>query len=298
MLGGAFLSCACQHDSNVAFDDSQLPSEGSDTAGSASTSTGGSQSTTAGESGGGSSALGGKPGASGGAAGKPSGGSGGKPTTGEGGKAGGATGGMNGTAGKAGTAGAPMGGASTGGASTGGVAGMAGMANPDPDPIVYETADIDDSSVSACLPNTNFGLDESLNVDGDAFCVVQTLITAPLADVPDNAIVQSASLTLDCINVGGAITVSYVNGEWKETTVRWTNRPEAGTNLGSVQCKVLGPVVIDLKAAVTAWLSGAHKNFGIYLRMETTDGSDFSSSDNENANLHPVLNVTYTLPQK
>ena len=148
------------------------------------------------------------------------------------------------------------------------------------------------------MPNANFGDLDTFNVDGDPFCAVDTLISAPLDGVPAGALVSEASFSLTCTNTGEAITVSYVDGKWAELEVRWNNRPQAGTSLGSVTCDQLGEVKIDLTAAVKAWLAGDHKNFGIYLRTDNTDGTDFDSSEAADPAVRPKLSVTYTLPVK
>ena len=50
--------------------------------------------------------------------------------------------------------------------------------------------------------------------------------------------------------------------------------------------------------AVVAWLSGEHHGYGVYLTSENTNGTDFASSEADEAASRPKLSVTYTLPQK
>jgi hypothetical protein len=306
-LCGALLACACQHDSNAVFDDSKLPSNqpagSAGNPGSAGSSQGGSSAAT-GESGRAGQATGGAgPGAGASAGGAASAGAAGRGTGGKGGgaagKGGAETGGAAGQAaggGKGGSAGS----VATGGGGKGGKGGAGGSGgNPSqPEPMTVETTNIDDTDVQSCMPNANFGSLESFNVDGDTFCVVQTLINAPLDGVPDGALVSDASLTLTCTNVGEAIAVSYVDGKWDELEVRWNDRPQAGTLLGHITCDQLGEIKIDLTQAVKAWLAGEHENFGIYLRTDNTDGSDFDSSEAATEATRPRLSVTYTLPVK
>jgi hypothetical protein len=292
-LGGALLASACQHDSNAVFDDTKLPST---EPGSSGEGQGGSGAvageSNAGRAGGG---TGGKASA-GGAGGKTSAagaggktnaaGAGGKASAGGAGKAGAETGGSGGAAGKSGAGGAIAGMAGTGGTAT------------DPGPMTFETRDIDDTDVQECSKNENFGVDDPLNPDGDNFCAIETLISIPLAGVPDGALVSDASLTLTCTDPGGAIVVSYVDETWSELKVTWNSRPNDGTIIDNIRCKDVGEVTIDLTTAVTAWLAGDHENFGIYLRTESTDGTDFASSEADNEAERPRLSVTYTLPVK
>ena len=296
-LGAALAASACQHDSNVIFDDGSLKSP--DAGGSGATNNGGSDAAagadTSGSSSsgsGGSSNQGGKATAgsvgSGQAGGKASGGNGGGGGGGGGGKAGFDAGGSTSQGGKIGQGG------KAGSASAGG--GVGGSANPEP--VTVETTEIADTEVGSCMPNANHGEAESMTVDGALGCSSQILINAPLTLVPDGALVSAATLTLTCTDPGGPITVSYVNEVWDELTVRWNNRPNMGMMLDTVTCAESGEITIDLTRAVTAWLAGDHKPNGIYLHSVSTDGTDFDTSESADVGSRPKLSVTYTLPIK
>ena len=300
-LGAALVASACQHDSSADFADTNLHSGD---AGSASTASGtgsgaeAGQSSEAGSSSGGGSAE----------AGSNSAGTGGNPagTAGTGGSSSAGTPSVGGTgSGGKGNAGAAGTGNEAGKTSTqGGVAGTTGEAGKGggtvdpPKPITFTTRDIDDTHVASCFPLMNFGEGVSVNVDGDQACRYETLFNAPLKEVPAGALVSAASLVLDCINTGDPVTVSYVDEAWNELSVRWNNRPEVGTTLGTFTCAQLGPVTIDLTVAVKAWLAGSHSNYGIYLRSETSGGSDYTTSEAKAEASRPLLSVTYTLPVK
>jgi hypothetical protein len=282
------LASACQHDSDVTFDDNGLTSP--DTAGSSS----GAGSATGGAEASGGSAAGGTKAGSGNTAGKASSaGMGGE--TADGGKAGSSDGGSN-PSGGAGVAGTTQGG--TGGKNaSGGSGGSGGTANPDPEPVTVDITDVADTYVSSCYPNANFGDELTVNVDHDQ-CTYQGLIKPSLAEIPDAAVVDKATLTLTCTNAGGMINVSYVVGNWTELSVDWNNKPTNGTALGKLDCQEVGPVTIDLTVAVKAWLSGAHDDDGVYLRTENSDGTDFASTQAADEGKWPTLSVTYTLPVK
>ncbi len=286
-LGAVLLTSACQHDSTATFDDSNLtsPAGGSATASGGSVGSGAAgASAKAGGSAGGSKASTGSGGkASGGAAGNSAGG-----TASNGGNAGSDTGGTTSQAGIGGQGGAA--GSASGGGGTG------GSVDPDPEPVTVETTEIDDTHVASCMPSQNFGELVRVEIDGDQDCRYETLMTVPLANVPEGALVSEALLALNCTNLGGVVTVSYANAAWKELMVRWNTRPEVGTTLGTVTCTAEGVVSLDLTAAVQAWLSGAQAQHGIYLRSESTDGTDFDSSESEKLSQRPRLIVTYTLP--
>jgi hypothetical protein len=281
-LGTALLASACQPDSNANFDDSNLTSP--DAGGSNASAGDGSDagnSTAGSKASGGSASMAGKS-----SGGGPAGGKGGSASNG--GKAGSDAGGAMSVAGKA------QGGAA--GSAVAGGGGTGGSANPEP--VTVETSDIDDTHVASCMQLLNFGEEKSLNVDGDLQCRYETLIDFPRLELPASALVSTATLTLTCTNVGGAVTVAYANQAWKELTVRWNNRPEVGAMLGTITCTQVGEVAVDLTAAFKAWLAGEHAADGIYLRTENIDGTDFGSSEADKAGARPKLSVTYTLPVK
>ena len=131
---------------------------------------------------------------------------------------------------------------------------------------------------------------------GDKFndqCRVRALFNAPLPKVPAGAKVTKVTLTLTCLEAGGAVTVSYVEEPWAELMVRWYDSPKLGATLGTTQCSGAGTVSINLTDAALAWLGGKHANYGIYLSSESTDGTEFASSEAKAEASRPVLSLTY-----
>jgi hypothetical protein len=282
-FGMALWACACERDSAALFDDGQLPAL---PAGGAQGAVAGSSAIagddagadsgggTSGDTGGSTADAGSGAGSSGGVAnegGAASAGSAGKPGAGEGGKAGAATAG-------------------------GGAGGT--KPDPEPDPVTITIGELEDAYVASCMQYVNFGKAVTLNVDYDNSCVYHALLNPSLADLPDGALVSKATLTLSCVNAGGDVNVSYADSAWKEDTVRYNDRPENGAALGKLSCAEEGAVTFDLTAAVAAWLSGEHPAYGLYLRTEAQDGTDFASSQAATADSRPSLSVTYTLPAK
>jgi hypothetical protein len=303
-LGCALVASACRHDSDADFNDNGLRPPG--TSGSGGSDAGGSDAAAGVDAGGSPSGGGNASAGDPGQGGKASAGTGGGPAVGgdagssnggssNGGKAGTDTGGMAPQAGKAG-----MGGVA--GSATAG-SGMGGTVVTPPKPLTFETTDIDDTYVASCFPSMNYGALSSMNVDGEGdgidSCTYQILIIAPLSAVPAGALVSEATLTLTCTNAGDPITVSYVNEAWKELTVRYNTRPEAGASLGTVTCEQPGgQVTINLTSAVKAWLAGDHAANGIYLRTDDSDGTDFHTSEAHTTSTRPLFRVTYVPPVK
>lgn len=274
---------ACQRESGTDFDDSHLPGTGAAMSGGAPAKAGdgpGAAPSTGGTDvvGDGGSAAGGE-GEVGGTAAAGGGGKAGAATAGEGGKAGAAAGGS-------GSAGASMAGGGSGG--TGGK-----PPDPDPDPVTISITDIDDAHVVSCAAYMNYGNTEKLMVDGNFGCTYATLIDPALEKIPSGAAITAASLELSCTNAGGPITVSFVDETWTENAVRYNARPEVGEKIGALTCEAAGRVEIDVLAAVKAWLDGEHEAFGVYLQTTSQDGTDFVSSEADDAATRPALVVTY-----
>jgi hypothetical protein len=283
-LAATLWTCACERDSAALFDNERLPA--SATAGASGAVAG--SSTSAGDGAGGDDGVGGASGDAGGKApvagtgatmsggsasegGSATAGGAGKPSAGEGGKAGSATGG-------------------------GGAGGT--KPDPEPEPVTIHIVDFEDTYVASCMPYVSFGKTAMLSVDYGDGCAYQALLKPSLAAIPEGALVSKATLTLSCSNDGGAIAASYVSDAWDEDTVRWHDRPDVGSAFGELMCADDGPVTLDLTAVVAAWVSGEHAAYGVYLRTEEQDGTDFASSQASNADERPSLSVTYTLPAK
>jgi hypothetical protein len=271
---------ACQHESSASFDDDSLPNGAGamgQVAGSKASAGQGAASSEGGTPGGGN-------GGSAAMAGEAEGGEG--PDT-MGGSGAGGTGGAAGTNSAGGKAGQPA-------AGTGGMAGGGGKP-VEPEPVTIEIADIDDTYVASCSEYSNYGDSEKLLVDGDKICTYATLLDPALEKIPAGAVISAATLTLTCTNAGGAFDVSFVEETWSENNVRYNNRPNIGSALGSATCPEAGTLSIDVKSAVVAWLAGVQHAYGVYITTEATNGSDFASTEADEAADRPKLSVTYTL---
>ena len=164
-----------------------------------------------------------------------------------------------------------------------------------PDPVSIEITEVEDTTIAFCTPNENFSNQPTLQVDGD-YCLYEALLRPALTAIPARAEVREAILALHCTNAGGPVTVRFVNQSWKPNTVRYNNqRPMPGEVIGTISCEQSGEVVdVDLTSAVRVWLSGDLEPNGIYLTTQSTDGTDFASSEAQKAEQRPVLRVTYT----
>jgi hypothetical protein len=224
-------------------------------------------------------------------------GSGGSTSGGTGGVS---TGGMPGGGGAPNTGGSESGGEAgvdSGGAAgdgaTGGAGGVpaAGGSGGSAEPVTLEIVQFEDTWVDSCEPEDVNGAAMGLLIDADP-CVYEVYLKpVSLSAIPAGATVQSATLTLNCLNAGAEVAVFRAGGAWSESELSWDDRPELGTLLGSFT-PALGAVELDLTEQAQAWVSGSPLD-GIVLTTESVNGSDYSSSEASFASQRPRLSITY-----
>lgn len=129
-----------------------------------------------------------------------------------------------------------------------------------------------------------------------------------LADIPADAVVQSAALTLSNFETGScagsAIRVSRVTGVWTVAGLTWAKQPAVTTtgaatsvkSYGAAACPAEGAVAFDATAIVNSWLSGgAQRGVQITAVQEgaKTGFRKYRSAENGDAAKAAKLTVTY-----
>jgi len=168
-------------------------------------------------------------------------------------------------------------------------------------------AETDDAQISADSPTTNYGTATSVKVDGlspHAHSVIKfpNIFGSGAGQVPSGAIITSATLKVNCTNLGNIMKLYRLTEDWVESQVTWNNRSsgtpwtgagaQGGSNAGisiDGDCTALGWRTIDITQFVQEWSNGA-SNYGIVLMDSGSDGVDFASSESANV---PLLTVTY-----
>jgi hypothetical protein len=169
-------------------------------------------------------------------------------------------------------------------------------------------AQIEDAQIAADTPTVADGNGLSLTVDGQAphahaLLKVPSLIGSGAGQVPAAAVVTSATLVLNCTNVGMAMRVYRLTESWVENEATWNERASgvpwttagadgAGSNAGVAlngDCTATGQRSIDITQFVQEWSNGA-PNHGVVMIDSGTDGVDVDSSESA---ISPVLNVLY-----
>lgn len=163
--------------------------------------------------------------------------------------------------------------------------------------------------------NTNYGTNQDLPcwswTSGGNPTNARGYFKFDLSSIPQNAIIQSAQLSLYCNTTSGisqlhsgsnASTLSMVNAAWSENTITWANQPGiTTTNQVSLPASTSSNqdyLNINILGMVTAWVSNPSANHGVRLALitESTFRSlIFASGDHPNASKRPRLVITYTI---
>jgi hypothetical protein len=181
-------------------------------------------------------------------------------------------------------------------------------AGPPPQTAVFSGASqVQDAQITSGTVVAD-GSGASINVDGvtphaHGLMKFPTLIGAGAGRVPAGAIINSATLQLNCTNPGNPMRLYRLTEDWVEDQATWTARATgsswtspgadgAGSNAGVAltgDCTTTGQRLIDVTRFVQEWSSGA-SNFGIVFIDSGSDGVDFSSSESTTS---PMLTVSF-----
>jgi hypothetical protein len=123
-----------------------------------------------------------------------------------------------------------------------------------------------------------------------------TYVQFDLSSIPSgytSASVAKATLKLyvNAVTAAGSFNVDYVNGTWTEKTITADVAPALGTTIVSsvplTSANVHDYILIDVTAAVGAWLDGTEPNDGIALVGSSPLNASFDSKENT-TNSHPA----------
>jgi hypothetical protein len=157
----------------------------------------------------------------------------------------------------------------------------------------------DDSYVDTAAPAVNYGTKTTLGVVSPS----QTIyITFDLSSIPSGytgSSVAKASLKLyiNTVTTAGSFNVDYVNGAWKEKTITASNAPPPGTTIAAsvplAKAQAHDYVLIDVTAAVAAWLNGTQSNDGIALVANSPLSATFDSKENTTYSHPAELDIVF-----
>ncbi len=155
-----------------------------------------------------------------------------------------------------------------------------------------------DAYINSAAPAMNYGANVLLNVNG---ATQSAYIQFNLASIPStytSADITQATLKLyvNTVATAGSFNVDYVNGTWAENTISHNLAPALGTTIAaSVPITTADKnqfILIDVTAAVQAWLSGT-TNDGVALVANGTFNATFDSKENAATSHAPELDLVY-----
>lgn len=153
-----------------------------------------------------------------------------------------------------------------------------------------------DSYTNTVDPTINYGAKTLLDVDGLA---QTTYIQFDLASIPSGATISQATLKLyvNSVTTAGSFNVDYVNSAWSESTIDASNAPTPGTtivsNVNVTTADKNQYILVNVTAAVQAWLIGNETNNGLALVANSTFNATFDSKENTTTSHPPELDIAY-----
>ena len=157
-----------------------------------------------------------------------------------------------------------------------------------------------DAYTNTADPATNYGAATLLDVKSDS---ETAYIQFDLSSIPSGytgADISQATLKIYvyAVTTAGSFNVDYVNGTWSEGTIKANNAPALGSTIATSVPLTTGDknqyILIDITAAVQAWLNGTDPNDGIALVGNSPFNASFDSKENT-ATSHPAeLDIVFT----
>jgi YVTN family beta-propeller protein len=156
-----------------------------------------------------------------------------------------------------------------------------------------------DAYTNSAYPNANFGAAGLLDVNSAS----QTAyIQFDLSSIPSgytSADIAQATLKLyvNGVTTAGSFNVDYVNGKWAENTITAGLAPALGSTIaGSIPLTTAAKnqyILINVTAAVQAWLSGSEPNDGIALVGNSPLSASFDSKENTGTGHPAELDIVF-----
>ncbi|HEX3048224.1 MAG TPA: DNRLRE domain-containing protein [Bacillota bacterium] len=141
---------------------------------------------------------------------------------------------------------------------------------------------------------------------------IRSLIEFDLSDIPDDASITSALLSLyawdgssphSTLSGSNACWLQRITSSWAEDTVTWNNQPTTTTQNQVTLPASTSPTQnypdIDVTDMVLDMIADPSAGYGMMIRLQTEAyyrNMSFCSSDHTNSALRPKLVVTFTTP--
>jgi hypothetical protein len=153
--------------------------------------------------------------------------------------------------------------------------------------------------------------------NGGSLGIQRTLIDFDFSNIPANAVIQSATLTLynnptsnngfqngehSHISGSNESVLQRITGSWQPGTVNWNNQPSTDAMYQSTlpqDTNVHQDYIIDVTDLIRDRIQNPLTTYGFMLKLVTEQPFRclvFASSNHPNQALHPNLELCYTIP--
>jgi hypothetical protein len=153
-----------------------------------------------------------------------------------------------------------------------------------------------DAFTNSNEPTKNYGATALLDVHGASEI---TYIQFNLASIPTTATISQATLKLYVSSVtrAGSFNVDYVNSSWSEGSIDASNAPPVGATITSDVSITTADknqyILVNITAAVEAWLNGSETNNGIALVANSSFNAAFDSKENTTTSHPSELDIVF-----
>ena len=147
---------------------------------------------------------------------------------------------------------------------------------------------------------------------GGEFAALRSVISFDLSQVPTNAVINAAKLSLYAWDSNTGLLQHYgsnagwlerITSPWNEFTVTWNNQPTT-TTLNRVELPISTSgtqnyLDINVTKLISDMIANPTNSYGFMLKLQTEEAYrrlNFCSSDHPIQSYHPKLEVQYTIP--
>jgi hypothetical protein len=156
-----------------------------------------------------------------------------------------------------------------------------------------------DSYTNTAAPTTNYGASTLLVVESSQTTYIQFNLSSIPAGYTGADIAQATlKIYVSAVTKAGSFNVDYANGTWSERTITAENAPALGTTIAaSVPVTTADKnqyVLVNVTAALQAWLNGSEPNNGLALVGNTPLMVGFDSKENAGTSHAPEIDIVFT----
>ncbi len=169
-----------------------------------------------------------------------------------------------------------------------------------------------DSLLRQSSGDSNYGNEASLSADlvqpdpsNGRFGEVISVVSWDISSIPNNATVDSASITLHLTNISsGSYNLYQALTSWDESTVTWNSFGGSSTNVGAAVIGTIVPgqfnenVIVLTPAGISlveGWIDGSIANNGIVIKQINNNNDGIFVNSSEAATNPPKLTITYNV---